>query len=574
MISLYKPKETKFETNGIYMNEWTELKVVECLNGEYSISGTYPISSTMKYMELVKGAIIVAPTPSGRQPFRIMTVDRDLEEVSVEGFHIFYDLVSNNVKTGFYVRGNGDTAMKKLLGSCQNPHPFTGHSDITETHQFSLNKDINPLLALFDGRHCLTYMYSGEIYRNWFEVHLLDRIGKDTNVQIRYGKNLLSFANNSTLDNVITRINATYQKTIKDAEENDVVLTFQATVDSSLINEYPVIYTKNISIEDMDNSLGINEEADLVEYVNSYYYDENNVDKPKFSVSVDWIKEHDYEGLELGDTALIHHELYNFEYRLKITKYTYDCVLEDYDELFFGDLDGQIESVLTTQTNDIGGLQSTVNNHTTNIYELNKRLSDLENPVYYPNMVYNSSFGRFNELGKPDFWETTGIVSTLEHLVGQYSLMLQKGQYLKMKDKPIQAYKWLDHSTDFTFRVIGEGTIKVQVLADGVAQDIFCYVDNAYTRKKEFTFNINSKNWFDSKYSVELHPCRLSVVLSIECLEGQVYIDGMMAVPITQGSKLDIQYMDGPMCFNDVMQFRNDDPLDSKVGDMWFRGDI
>lgn len=574
MICLYKPNETRFETNGIYMNEWTELKVVECLNGEYSIAGTYPITTTMKYMELVKGAILYVPTPSGMQPFRIMTVDRDLEEVSIEGFHIFYDLVANNVKSGLSIRGNGDTAMKKLLSSCQNPHPFTGHSDIEEVHQYTTNEDMNPLLVLFEGRHCLTYMYSGEIFRNGFEVHLLDRLGEDTNVQIRYGKNLLSFANNSSWDNVITRINATYQRTMQDVGGNEVVFTVQATVDSPLINEYPVVYTKNISIEDMDNSLNINEEEELAQYITSYYYTENNIDKPKFSVSVNWIKEHDYEALKLGDTALIYHELYDFEYRLKITKYTFDCITQDYDELFFGDLDGQIESVVSGQTNDISGLQSAVSNHTTNIYELNKRLSDLENPVYYPNMVYNSSFGRFNELGKPDFWNTTGSVSTLEHLVGQYSLVLQKGQYLTMKDKPIQAYKWLDHSTDFTFRVIGEGTIKVKVLADGVAQDIFGYVDNNYIKKKEFTFNINSKNWFDSKYSVELHPCRLSVLLSIECTEGQVYIDGVMAVPITQGAKLDIQYMDGPMCFNDVMQYRTDDLLDSKIGDMWFRGDL
>lgn len=574
MICLYKPNETKFETNGIYMNEWIELKVVECLNGEYSITGTYPITTTMKYMELVKGAILYVPTPSGMQPFRIMTVDRDLEEVSIEGFHIFYDLVANNVKSGLYIKGNGDTAMKKLLEACQNPHPFTGHSDIKETHQYSTSEDMNPLLVLFEGRHCLTYMYSGEIFRNGFEVHLLDRLGEDTNVQIRYGKNLLSFTNNSSWDSVVTRINATYQRTMQDVEGNDIVFTVQATVDSPLIDEYPVIYTKNISIEDMDNSLNINEDEELAQYITNYYYNENNVDKPKFSVSVDWIKEHDYEALKLGDTALIYHELYEFEYRLKITKYTFDCITQDYDELFFGDLDGQIESVVTTQTNDISGLQSAVTNHTTNIYELNKRLSDLENPVYYPNMVYNSNFGRFNEFGKPDFWDTTGSVTTLEHLVGQYSLMLQAGQHLTMKDKPIQAYKWLDHSTDFTFRVIGEGTIKVKVLADGVAQDIFCYVDNVYIKKKEFTFNINSKNWFNSKYAVELHPCRLSVLLSIECTEGQVYIDGVMAVPITQGAKLDIQYMDGAMCFNDVMQYRTDDPLDSKVGDMWFRGDL
>ena len=574
MINLYNGNTTEFLTNGIIMNEWVELLVTESLNGEYSIQGTYPISDSMKYMELVKGAIIYAPTPSGKQPFRIYTVDREIDEVRVEGFHVFYDLSANIVPSGFYVRGNGDTAMKKMLEACENPHPFTGSSDIMETHQYSTTEDLNPLLVLFKDKHCLTYMYSGEILRDGFHVALKDRLGTDTNVQICYGKNLLSFKNNSSWDSVITKIKATYQRTFQDSEGNDVVITYKTDVYSPLVDEYPVVYTKCISVEDMDNSLNINSEQDLATYISNYYFEENNIDKPKFSVSVDWIKEHSYENLQLGDTALILHEQYDFEYRLKITKYVYDCLLDDYDELYFGDLEGQIESVVADQGTSLDGISSAISNHTTNIYELNKRLSDLENPLYYPNVVYNSSFERFDERGKPDYWETTGMVSNLEHLVGQYSLKLEAGEYLRMNKKPVQAFKWETYSTDFTFRAIGEGQIKVKVLADGVAQEIFSYVDSIYTKKTEFTMNVNTTNWFDSKMAVELHPCKKTVVLSIECLSGTVYIDGVQAVPIEQGSRLDVQYIDGPMCFNDVMKYRTDDLLDAKVGDMWFRGDL
>lgn len=574
MINLFTGDRTTFTTNGIIMNEWTELKVTEALNGEYTIKGTYPITDSMKYMELVKGSIIYAPTPSGKQPFRIYTIDRELQEVTVEGFHVFYDLSANIVPEGFFVKGTGDTAMKKMLEACENKHPFTASSDIKETHQYSTNEDLNPLLVLFKDKHCLTYMYSGEVYRDGFHIALLDRLGEDTNVQICYGKNLLSFKNNSSHDSIVTRIKVTYKKTIKDSEDNDVVYTIKTTVNSPLIDEYPIVYSKSMMIEDTDNSFGFNTEEEVASYISSYYFDENNLDKPKFSVSIDWIKEHDYENLKLGDTALILHEQYNFEYRLKITKYIYDCILEDYDELYFGDLEGQIESVVTDQGVNLDGLSSTVSNHTVNIYELSKRLADLENPVYYPNVVYNSNFGRFNDKLKPDFWETTGSVTTTEHLVGQYSLKLEAGEYAKIKDKPIQAFKWEEKSTNFTFRAIGEGQIKVKVLADSQPLEIFSYVNNTYISKKEFIFDINSTNWFDSKYSVELHPCRKTVALQIECIIGKVYVDAVQVVPIEQGSRLDIQYLDGTLCNNDVMQYRTDDLLDAKVGDMWFRGDL
>lgn len=197
------------------------------------------------------------------------------------------------------------------------------------------------------------------------------------------------------------------------------------------------------------------------------------------------------------------------------------------------------------------------------------------NSIYYPNVVYNSSFGRFDENLKPDSWETTGIVTTIEHLVGEYSLKLESGEYMKIKDKPIQAFKWEDKSTSFIFRAIGNGTIKVQVLADEVKQEIFSYINNVYTSQNEFTFNINSTNWFNSKYAVELHKCRKTVVLKIECITGNVYIDAVQVAPIEQGFlKTEIPYIDGPMCFNDVMQFRTTDLVNAKVGDMWFRSDL
>lgn len=197
------------------------------------------------------------------------------------------------------------------------------------------------------------------------------------------------------------------------------------------------------------------------------------------------------------------------------------------------------------------------------------------NPIYYPNVVYNSNFGRFNEYLKPDFWETTGIVTTTEHLIGEYSLKLEAGEYMKIKDKPIQAFKWENKSTSFIFRAIGNGTIKVQILADGVKQEIFSYINDIYTSKNEFTFNINSTNWFNSKYSVELHKCRKTVILKIECITGTVYIDAVQVVPIEQGFlKTEIPYIDGPMCFNDVMQFRTTDLVNAKIGDMWFRSDL
>lgn len=190
---------------------------------------------------------------------------------------------------------------------------------------------------------------------------------------------------------------------------------------------------------------------------------------------------------------------------------------------------------------------------------------------YYPNSIYNSNFERFNELGIPDFWETTGIVSTLQHLTGTHSLRLTANQYLKMKDQPILTYKWLDFSTLFSFYVIGSGKFKVQVLSDDDPLKIYSYINNEYQSGTSFTFTVNRELWLNSKIKIELPKTNQVVHLKIECLEGTLYFDGMSAIPILTGSNIDIPYSDGPMCYNDVMSYREDDLINANVGDMWFK---
>lgn len=204
--------------------------------------------------------------------------------------------------------------------------------------------------------------------------------------------------------------------------------------------------------------------------------------------------------------------------------------------------------------------------------ELSKRLSDIENPILYPNTVFNSSFERFDENFKPDFWKTEGRVSTLEALSGSYSLRLEGGQTLLTDKQPITPYKWANLSTLFVLRAIGKGKIKVEVVNDGTPLTIGRWVDDkTYKSDTSFTFEINSFNWIDSKRSVELPKTNSAVLLKITCVEGTVYLDNISAVPIEYKSRLEINYVHGPMNYNDIMTLREDDLPNAKLGAMWFR---
>lgn len=195
-----------------------------------------------------------------------------------------------------------------------------------------------------------------------------------------------------------------------------------------------------------------------------------------------------------------------------------------------------------------------------------------ENPILYPNTVFNSSFERFDENFKPDFWRTEGRVSTLEALSGSYSLRLEGGQTLLTDKQPITAYKWADFSTLFVLKAIGKGKIKVEVVNDGTPLTIGRWVDDkTYKTDTSFTFEINSLNWIDSKRAVELPKTNSAVLLKITCVEGTVYLDNISAVPIEYKSRLEINYVHGPMNYNDIMTLREDDLPNAKLGAMWFR---
>lgn len=287
----------------------------------------------------------------------------------------------------------------------------------------------------------------------------------------------------------------------------------------------------------------------------------------------------DDKDLTIGDTVAVVDNSFNPPIQLKarVSKLETSFTSPDKDTCVLSNF---------TETNSniekLNLIEQTVNNQSTQINNLGDemrnfrdRIYSLENPIYHPNTVYNSNFGRFNENLKPDFWETDGIVTTLEHLVGDYSLVLKEGERLIMKNKPIQCFKWSSKSTAFTFFAIGEGRIQVRILADDQELTSFSYYNiNDYIGKKNHIFDISSTNWINSRQFLELYPNEMTVKLEIKCLSGKVYIDAVSAVPIDTRSRVNINYLNGAGCTNDVMQNRVDDLVNAKIGDMWFRSDL
>ena len=84
----------------------------------------------------------------------------------------------------------GKTVVDQLSAVCLSEHDFTFYSDLSTTAEEVLYENKNPVDILL-GDEGIVAKYTGELQRDWFDVFVVERVGSDTNIQIRQGKNLM-----------------------------------------------------------------------------------------------------------------------------------------------------------------------------------------------------------------------------------------------------------------------------------------------------------------------------------------------------------------------------------------------
>ena len=124
------------------------------------------------------------------QPFRIYRVVPELDKVTVYARHVFYDLLDNMIKS---LKPSPDavgaSVVQSLSASCLSAHGFTFYSDLTSSAEDVEWDNKNPVEAML-GEGSLVEKYGAELARDWFDVFLVQRVGHDSDVQIRERKNL------------------------------------------------------------------------------------------------------------------------------------------------------------------------------------------------------------------------------------------------------------------------------------------------------------------------------------------------------------------------------------------------
>ena len=308
---------------------------------------------------------VVEPSQQRDQPFRIYRVVPQLDKITVYARHIFYDLLDNMIQSYKPNKARiGSVVVQGIADSCLSEHDFTFYSDLdSAADEEALEDDantvdfvnINPVDTLI-GDSGVVHFYGGELARDWFDVYLIKRVGLDSGVQIREGKNLLGINYDVDDTDVITRIMPT-------GEDKDGELLYlpETYVDSPHVDEYPNARWSHLAVEDCkenpkktkDNPKKTKEQC-YTQMRNAAQKEfDNGCDLPKVTLTVDFIncaETEEYrqyghlQNIYLGDGVRVITKRMGIAVTLRMTEYSFDCLTRKYTKMTLGTVADGLEA--------------------------------------------------------------------------------------------------------------------------------------------------------------------------------------------------------------------------------------
>lgn len=370
-IMLYKAGNNNFDMNGDYTLHPVSCEATFNLNDVWQLDIDIPIGNE----DFKAGAVISVDTPYGkRQLYRIQDTDRDMNDATATAYPIFLD--SRNDCFLWDVRPTnkiGQDALDIMLAGSK----YTGQSDITtaSTAYYVQKNFIEALNG--DDENAFLKRWGGEVAYQNFKIIVNNRLGADNGLRVEFGFNLTGLQEQVDMSNVVTRI-------IPKAF-NGYILPDNETVDSPLINNYPVVYTRVIEYQDVKLAEDATEEdedngtiicatmeelyAALRTKANAEF--STGIDLPNITYDVDMVDlsrtdlYKDYAGLlnvQLGDTVHVKNRRMGIETTARVITLVYDCITQKVTSLTLGDYEANYFNDVSSTVSTIDGLNEAVGN--------------------------------------------------------------------------------------------------------------------------------------------------------------------------------------------------------------------
>lgn len=336
MIKLFASTDKVFNTSNGDKIIKPRKAAVRCEdNGEFYLD----LEADLLYSDdLIEGAVLVAPTPQGEQAFRVNNVQKTNTKIITRAKHVFYDSDNYLIVDSYVVNKNCNDALAYLNAATSDTSPFTTYSDVATIASFrcvrkSLNEAVETILE----------RWGGHLVRDNFNIKILQNVGVDNGVTIRYKKNLREITSSANWDDVVTRLLPVGKDgTLLNALDPSASLY----VTSSISYDRP--YTKKVSFEqDIEREDYQTDEAYLAALIVDLraqaqnYVNDNCIPKINYTLSA-----HVDKITGIGDTIDVIDERLNLNLTAKVIAYEYNCLTKQFTQIEFGNFEQKLSDLL------------------------------------------------------------------------------------------------------------------------------------------------------------------------------------------------------------------------------------
>ena len=334
MIKLFGVTDTLFATNGDKAIIPLKAKVYKEDNGTFYLD----LETDLSYVnDLTANRIIVANTPQGDQAFRITNVTKTKSKISLKAYHVFYDSKNYVIADSYVYQQDCNYALDHLNSATDNISPFTTLSNVNTINSFRCVRK-----TLCEAIKTVIERWGGHLVRDNFSIKVMDSIGQDNGVTVKYGKNLKDINAIYNWDNVCTKIMPVgYDGLLLDEKylysevQYDIPYTKVVQFDQSYINQ-----DDYASSEDYQEALI----ADLRSQGQNYV-DINYLPQVNYTLKANLEKITD-----IGDTVQVIDERLGVNITTHVISYIYDCILGKYTEIEFGNFTQKLSNLISNIT--------------------------------------------------------------------------------------------------------------------------------------------------------------------------------------------------------------------------------
>lgn len=348
MIKVFGQKDKIFNSNGDVVINPLKAKVHKEDNGDYYLE----LEASLDYVNhLIEGNIIVAPTPTGEQAFRITNPTKTRRKISVTAWHIFYDSKNYLIADSYVVDKNCNDAINHLNDATEPASPFKTISDVQTVNTYRCVRK-----SLYEAIEEVVERWGGHIVRDNFNIAIRSEIGRDNGVVIQYGKNIREIACEENWDNVVTKLLPVGKDGILlNAVDGSASIYVTGDIQYNIPYTKTVSFEQNINEEDYKDTEGNLDETeyktalvnDLLQQAKAYVK-KNSLPQINYTLkaNIDNIT-------DIGDIVEVKDTRLDINLTTSVISYDYDCILKKYKEISFGNFKKTLSGLVSSITSSV-----------------------------------------------------------------------------------------------------------------------------------------------------------------------------------------------------------------------------